>query len=181
MANILTVSIVITSVALVLAQYMEAHSKSIVGESKERLNCLKTKLDDIVEKVKSDAEGFIQELRSMTDEWDNLNSVEPDTAVGTKVRALLFVVFAIFVLLHPGVSLSGGYVTLGDKMMQVVDKITDLLDAIPETLLIAQIVLVVAVFWLGGSLWRMVRSAEKYSRRVDDLEGKISPYWKMVP
>lgn len=116
MANILTVSIVITSVALVLAQYMEAHSKSIVHESKERLNCLKTKLDDIVEKVKSDSEGFGTKLRSMTDEWDNLNSVKPGTAVGTPIRALLFGVFAFFVLLHPGVSLSGDYVTLGDKL-----------------------------------------------------------------
>ena len=114
MSSILTVSIVITSVALVLAQYMETHSKSIVDESKERLDGLKTKLDDIVQTVKSDSDAFHVELRSMTDEWDTLNSVKPNTSVGTPIRALLFVVFAFFVLLHPGVSLSGNNVILGD-------------------------------------------------------------------
>ena len=163
---------------------METHSKSIIDESKERLDGLKTKLDDIVKMVKSDSEAFHVELRSMTDEWDTLNSLKPDTSVGTPIRALLFVVFAFFVLLHPGVSLSGNHVVLEElfKMERIVKVINEYIDkGFTQTLFLAQIVLVVAVIWLGVSLWIVVSNAAKYSRRVNNLESKISPYWKMVP
>ena len=63
----------------------------------------------------------------------------------------------------------------------IVSVIDFLYGSLAEKLLCVQGVLVVAVFWLGVSLWIMVRSAAKYSKRVADLEGKITPYWKMVP
>lgn len=162
---------VITSVALLIAQQMEAQARESADGSRAMLETLRRKLDAIQKRGLSDTPGFVQEFREIRSEWDRLNTEKPpDPAIPPSIRASLFWIFAVFVFLNPWAAGSSNAMLDGF-----------LGPFLPPVIFVANIFLLIAIGVLGSVLWKRNKDTKEYADEVRSLGEKIRPYHLMVP